>query len=150
MLPEWIVCALAILVAALCTATAAAGQTRRAVLVGINNYEPKTAAPSAPAKATKHGEPATAKEARGPLPLLDGPINDIRDLRLILSKRYDFDPKNIHMLKGPQAIRANILTAIDTYLLKEAAPGDVSLFVFAGHGSRRKNSLSTKSEFLHS
>jgi len=148
--PEWIVCALTILVAALCTATTAAGQTRRAVLVGINIYEPKTAAPPAPAKATKHGEPATAKEARGPLPPLDGPINDIRDLRLILIKRYNFDPKNIHMLRGSQATRASILTAIDTYLLKEAAPGDVSLFVFAGHGSRRKNSLSTKSEFLDS
>lgn len=135
----------AVFLCILCTEAPAVGQTRRAVLVGINTYEPETPGKrSATSPAKENPNPKTAREARGPLRNLNGPVNDVKALQQILIKRFDFDPKNVHVLLQSEATRASILSAINRHLLEDAAPGDISVFFFAGHGSRRKNSLSNE------
>jgi hypothetical protein len=105
-------------------------QTRRAFLVGINNYEPK--------------EPIKKPMCRKKWKNLCGCLNDVEAMKGILIARFYFRPGDIHVLKNEQATRDNILSGIDTHLIKEAAPGDVCVFYFAGHGSRVKNSKSNE------
>ncbi len=136
----WVGAAVAL---ALCAAAPATAQTKRAVLVGINLYEPASAGRTAQSTPLEENpNPKSAREARGPLQNLEGPVNDVEALKQILLKRYGFEPKNVHVLEESSATRDNMLRAIRQYLLGEAAPGDISVFFFAGHGSRRKNSFS--------
>jgi hypothetical protein len=128
----------------LCANVPAAAQIKRALLVGIDSYEPGTSIKKQAAAPRENPSPKTAREARGPLPNLNGPVNDVKAIQQILMKRFGFDPKNIHVLLESQATHAAILAAIDNYLLKDANPGDVSVFFYAGHGSRRKNSLTAE------
>ncbi|NIM15429.1 MAG: hypothetical protein GTO45_25925, partial [Candidatus Aminicenantes bacterium] len=103
-------------------------QTRRAFLVGINNYEPK--------------EPIKKTLCRKKWKNLHGCINDVEAMKGVLISRFYFEKEDIHVLKNKEATRNNILSGIETHLIKEAAPGDVCVFYFAGHGSRVKNSKS--------
>jgi hypothetical protein len=107
-------------------------QTRRAFLVGINNYKP--------------GEPVEKQLCRKveKVKNLYGCINDVEAIKGILISRFYFKPENIHVLKNEEATRNNILSGIETNLIEEAAPNDVCVFYFAGHGSRVKNSKSNE------
>jgi len=103
-------------------------QTHRALLVGINNYEPKQAIKS---------------PCRDAWLNLKGCINDVDAMEAILSSsKFGFNPGNIHVLKNEEATRERILTDIKKHLVDEAAPGDICLFYYAGHGSQVKNSKS--------
>ena len=105
-------------------------QTRRAFLVGINNYKPK-------GEVNRH---LCRKKWKN----LCGCINDVEAIKGMLISRFYFKEKNIHLLKNEKATRDNILSGIETYLIKEAVPGDVCVFYFAGHGSQVKNSKSNE------
>ena len=105
-------------------------QTRRAFLVGINDYEPK--------------EPVKKTLCRKEWKNLHGCINDVNAMKGILMTRFYFEPENIHVLTDNQASRGNILSGIETHLIKDAVSGDVCVFYFAGHGSRVKNSMSNE------
>src|SRR3954462_12941713 len=60
--------------------------------------------------------------------------------RLLTSRAYSFDPKNVHVLSNEQATRDNILKReIDGFLVKNAGPGDIIVFHFSGHGSLMGN-----------
>jgi|GEM_PF-389278 len=103
------------------------GQTRRALLVGINNYEPKVS-------------PKT--QCRSEWRNLYGCINDVEAVKGILITRFDFKPENIHVLKNDTATKKRILTDFRRYLTDNTSPGDICLFYYSGHGSRVKNSKS--------
>jgi hypothetical protein len=107
-------------------------QTRRALLVGINNYKTGEAV-----------EKPLCRKVEN-IKNLCGCLNDVEAMKGILISRFYFEPGNIHLLINEQATRDNILSGIESYLIKEAAPGDVCVFYFAGHGSRVKNSKSNE------
>jgi len=121
--------------------TAGFAQTRRAVLVGINNYVPE----GTTAKKIVLTEKAGAG-GRGSWTNLEGSLNDVESIRQLLITRYGFEEKNIHVLTDAEATHANILDAIQKYLADQAAPGDVSFFYYAGHGSQMHNSLTAEED----
>lgn len=105
------------------TGTAVA-TTRRAVVVGINHYQVT----------------AQAKRATD----LDGAVNDAEAIADTLRTFYGFLDKDIVLLRDQEATRERILQAIDQQLISTAAPGDISLFFYAGHGSYVENLASTE------
>ena len=119
-------------------------QTKRALLIGIDTYEP-------------HGRPIPKIKATGPAgpsrfdllqwPDLDGAVNDDETMQALLtSPKFGFpnDKDHIHLLVQSQATHDGILAAMRKYLVDEPAAGDIVVFYYAGHGSLRFNSKSTK------
>lgn len=138
--------ALAILV--LCSSGLRA-ETRRALLVGINIYQPDGATPG-PAVGEKGEEKAISvankSAGRGSWSNLDAAINDLEEMTELLMARYGFQRANIRVLKNSEATRNKILAELQEHLIDAAAPGDVSVFFYAGHGSQVKNSKSTEED----
>jgi hypothetical protein len=118
--------ALAVLGLALGDAGAA---TRRAVLVGINQYT-----------GSEHGS--------GRWRDLRGSRNDVEALRSILVARHGFARDDVHVLLDADASREAILGALRRHLVEPAQPGDVSLFYYAGHGSQLENPGSPELDLL--
>jgi hypothetical protein len=116
-------------------------QTRRAVLVGINNYVPEGTTAKKIVLTEKAGV-----GGRGSWTNLEGSLNDVESIRQLLITRYGFEEKNIHVLTDAEATHANILDAIQKYLADPAAPGDVSFYYYAGHGSQMHNSLTAEED----
>lgn len=114
-------------------ATPAASPTRRAVLIGIDDY-------SASRIARRGREPVQDRA----WPTLRGAGRDVDLLREMLVLRYGFEPAGIVTLKNQEATRDAIIQAIEKHLIAPAAKGDVTLFYYAGHGSQVENSLSTE------
>jgi len=125
---------------------AAYAQTKRALLIGIDTYEPKGKTISKPAGSDQGNKPTGL--SRWDLPHwvnLDGSLNDVESVHeLLASPKYGFAEKNIHILAEGNATRDGILQAMKKYLLDEPAPGDTVVFYYAGHGSQRYNSLTDK------
>ncbi len=70
---------------------------------------------------------------------LQGCLTDVEMQRQLLVHRYGFNPKDILILSDEaqqKPTRENILTAFDEHLIKQAAPGDIVVFHYSGHGSR--------------
>jgi hypothetical protein len=104
--------ALAACVTAANTAAAeAANSSRRALLIGINEYQEEKISD------------------------LNGAINDIERLAHVLRVRFGFPESNILMLKDRQATRENVLTALRTFV-DETTANDVVYIHFSGHGSQ--------------
>jgi tetratricopeptide (TPR) repeat protein len=104
---------------------------RRAVIVGIDDYSASTL-PRA----------VVGPLAPRSLPTLGGAAGDALLMRDMIIKRRGFLPADITVLTNQQATRIAILAAIERRLVAPAAPGDVLLFYFGGHGSQVFNSLS--------
>jgi hypothetical protein len=126
---------------------------QRALLIGINTYQPSGAGQSATEPVTTIEEKSVSSVARrgkgrSGWSNLDGPINDIEAMREILISRYGFKPEHIRALKDTEATREGMLAAIRQHLIDEAAAGDVALFFYAGHGSQVLNSKSTEVDKL--
>jgi hypothetical protein len=84
-----------------------------AVLVGINKYK--------------------YSNSRDGFPNLNGCVNDVlRMQKLLLS--FGFDPRNIRLLKDAEASHDEVLHALQD-LASRAAPGDIVVIHFSGHGS---------------
>lgn len=111
---------------------------RRALLVGINLYQPATL-PTAIAQRGKN---------RGIWGNLNGPLNDVDGMREILIARFGFQAENIRVLKNTEARREQIFRAIQEHLINKAEAGDVSFFFYAGHGSQVFNSKSPEADKL--
>jgi hypothetical protein len=138
-----------ILLAYLACSPATLSQTKRALLIGIDTYEP-------------HGRPIPKIKTANPAgpsrfdllqwPDLDGAVNDAKTMEsLLTSPKFGFpsDKDHIHLLLQTQATHDAILAAMRKYLVDEPAAGDTVVFYYAGHGSLRYNSKSTKrSNFL--
>ena len=114
-------------------------QTRRALLVGIDIYQPNQASVQENLK-----KPSRLK-GRGSWDNLNGAVNDMKAMRDILIARFCFKPGFIQVLQNNSATRKNIISAFKTHLIDSASPGDICLFFYAGHGSQVANS-STREE----
>jgi hypothetical protein len=89
--------------------------TRRALLVGINNY----------------------KHAGGDLVNLNGAAGDAGWLKTILVSKFGFADQNVIVLKDQDATRKNIIDTFRTHLIRNSKSGDVAVFYYAGHGTQR-------------
>jgi hypothetical protein len=130
------------------------GGTKRALLVGINLYQPT---------GTKAQHPNGCHGGRCDLPQfadLKGPLNDVEAMRDLLSgPKFGFEPENITVLTNPELPKTQLaynrlaatqtthdalLAAIEKYLVTTPKAGDTVVFYYAGHGSLRVNSQGTK------
>jgi hypothetical protein len=119
------------------TLSAAPRGSRRALLIGINDYS------AAPAPGLRDSR-VPARDWTN----LDGAVNDVRLMREILVARHGFASADIVTLTDQEATRAAILKAIDSVLGSKARKGDVLLFYYSGHGSQVRNSLSAEADKL--
>jgi hypothetical protein len=124
----------------------ASAQTKRALLIGINTYEPRGKATSKPVGVSERND--TAGASRWNLlewGNLDGSLNDVESVHeLLASPKFGFADNNIHIVEEEKATRDGILQAMKKYLLDEPNRGDTVVFYYAGHGSQRFNSLTDK------
>jgi len=120
---------------ALVAVSAAAQPTRRALLIGIDDYTASTLPAAGP------------KQHRG-WPDLQGAANDVRILGELLVLRYGFERKDIVTLTNQQATREAILRSIEQHLVRPARKGDVVFYYFAGHGSQVPNAASDEPDRL--
>jgi len=86
--------------------------TRRAVLIGIDNY--------------------LSPDIR----TLEGAVNDVEAMRAVLVGKFGFQPGDIVVLKNEQATRAGTLRTIRRHLIEASPPPDIAVIHFSGHGSR--------------
>ena len=129
------------------------GETKHALLIGINTYDP-TEGTSAGEERTSNPIRSADKQNHAPdsrfggaakWPNLEGPEADVESIAAVLPNMGFTD---IHQLKGQKASREEILAEIDKYIVAEPKAGDTVLFYFAGHGSQRFNSRSSKLDHL--
>jgi hypothetical protein len=113
----------ALLAILLLTAVPARAETRRALLVGIDEYA------SAPL-----GSPPPERSFTN----LEGAVADAEAMKATLTSRYGFAEKDVVLLKNSDATRGAILAGLEK-LVAASAPGDVAVFYYAGHGSQVKN-----------
>ena len=130
------------------------GQTRRALLIGINLYQPP---------GTTAAHPAGCMYGRcelGSFLNLEGSVNDAQAMAdLLTSPKFGFPAGNITLLTNPaatsarpgvvmlpadQTSRDGILAAMQKYLVDLPQHGDTVVFYDASHGSLRVNSKGTK------
>ncbi|HEX8750897.1 MAG TPA: caspase family protein [Nitrospira sp.] len=108
------------------------GGARRALLIGIDRYT---------AEAGRAAELPVALSRRH-WKNLKGAVNDVRALRELLIHRQGFRPQDILVLENEAATRDAIFGAFQQHLIAPANAGDHSIFYYAGHGSRVRNSRS--------
>jgi hypothetical protein len=146
----------AALTALLCvfTGTKASPQTQRALLIGINTYQPE---------GTQASHPAGCIYGRcelGHFDNLDGAVNDARAMAdLLTSPKFSFPANQVTLLTNPappkprsgvvvlpaaQTDRDGILAAMQKYLVDLPQRGDTVVFYDASHGSLRVNSKGSK------
>ncbi|HVG23714.1 MAG TPA: caspase family protein [Thermoanaerobaculia bacterium] len=128
--------AVAVMTGALSLAIHAA-PSRRAVLVGINDY-------TASAIKARPGNAAPGRD----WPNLFGAVNDVEILREMLVLLYGFQERDVIVLTDQKATRPAILQAIHQQLVANAAKDDVLFFYYAGHGSQVRNSRSDERDGL--
>ena len=131
-------------------------QTRRALLIGINTYQPP---------GTTAAHPAGCIYGRCELESfenLQGSVNDAQAMAdLLTSPKFGFPAANVALLTNPappqprpgvvilpagQTTRDGILAAMQKYLVDLPQRGDTVVFYDASHGSLRINSKGTKME----
>jgi hypothetical protein len=134
---------------------AAPAQLKHALLIGINTYTPAGRDASGSAERAANPIPAGDKQAHhadsrfsGTVAWqnLDGPENDVKNMAAVLPQ---FGFKEINQLTGQNATREAILAAVDQYIIGEPKAVDTVLFYYAGHGSQRYNSKSSKLDPLN-
>jgi hypothetical protein len=124
----WCVALLAVMCWPASAAFAAEPPTRRAVVVGINNYE-------------LPGQPQVGKRRWRNL---SGAVNDAETIRSLLVGRLGFRDQDVKLLTNEQAKREAILSTIQSHLIEPSRPGDIAVFFYSGHGSQVVNSLSNE------
>jgi hypothetical protein len=104
--------------------------SKRALLVGINDYSASTLTRSA------------VRNDRG-INNLRGAVTDVESAAALLIGRYGFTSENMVLLKDQSATRAAILAKLDE-LASTARARDVILFYYSGHGSQAFNERSAE------
>jgi hypothetical protein len=87
------------------------GPIKKALLVGLNKYHPSLNAD------------------------LKGCVNDVENMREILTNYFGFDPENIRVIIDDRARQLAIIKRL-RWLLKNARAGDELVFHYSGHGSQ--------------
>jgi hypothetical protein len=148
---KWYVAALSAL---LCTLNGAQAQTQRALLIGINTYQPQ---------GTEAQHAAGCIYGRcelGRFENLEGAVNDAQAMAdLLTSPKFGFPAKQVVLLTNPAPVRPRagvvvlpagqtdrdgILAAMRKYLVELPQRGDTVVFYDASHGSLRVNSKGSK------
>ena len=129
-------------------------QTQRALLIGINTYEPPGTSP--------HHPPGCiyGRCELGYFENLEGSVNDAQAMAsLLTSPKFAFPANQVVLLTNPnpphpapglvilpadQTTRDGILAAMRKYLVDVPQRGDSVVFYVASHGSLRVNSKGTK------
>ena len=136
------------------TGSLAAAETQRALLIGINTYQPA---------GTSAQHPAGCVYGRcelGTFENLDGSVNDAQAMAdLLTSPKFGFPATNVALLTNPAAAQPRpgiqvlpadqtthdgILAAMQKYLVDIPQRGDTVVFYDASHGSLRVNSKGNK------
>ena len=129
-------------------------QTKRALLIGINTYEPA-------GTRAQHPDGCTYGRCElGYFENLDGAVNDAQSMADVLtSPKFGFPSNQVVLLTNPapphpgasetilpagQTTRDGILAAMQKYLVDVPHSGDTVVFYAASHGSLRINSKGTK------
>ena len=133
------------------------GATRRAVLIGINRYNPAGGQVSAdPPKKSAFRKGLVSGDVRHwKYPDLEGAINDVNLIEgLLLAPEFGFQPNDIVKLTTPEKTTAEeILAALRRELVETTAQGDVRLVYYSGHGNFIRNAAlkrkdpNTRNEF---
>src|SRR5215831_12668424 len=133
-------------------AFAAHAETRRALLVGINTYLPEDENAAARSWTPTALRPfaVQGKYSRLGLRGLRGAVNDAAQMADVLEQRFGLAKENVVILKDGEATADRILSTLKSHLVEQAKPGDVSLFFYAGHGSRMRNPKSENASKLDS
>src|ERR1700691_365249 len=140
--------------ACLLAGSLAVAQTQRALLIGINTYQPA---------GTTADHPAGCIYGRcelGTFENLDGSVNDAQAMAdLLTSPKFGFPATNVALLTNPapphsspgvvllpadQTTHDGILAAMQKYLVDVPQRGDTVVFYAASHGSLRINSKGNK------
>lgn len=108
--------------------------SKRALLVGINDYSASTLTRGA------------VRNDRG-INNLRGAVTDAETAAALLVRRYGFASGDVVLLKDQEATRAVILAKLDE-LASTARARDVILFYYSGHGSQAFNGRSTEPDRL--
>jgi hypothetical protein len=135
-----------------------AGQTKRALLIGINTYQPA---------GTRADHPAGCIYGRcelGSFENLEGSVNDAQSMAdLLTSPKFGFPANNVALLTDPapprprsgvvvlpaaQTTRDGILESMQKYLVDLPQKGDTVVFYDASHGSLRINSKGEKLQVM--
>jgi len=95
--------------------------SKKALLVGINNYK---------------NLPFVSSDNKEMLDNLLGPLNDVNSLKGLLLSKYGFRSEDVKTLKDSEATRDGILNSIDSWLIKGTKAGDLVFFFFSGHGTQ--------------
>lgn len=107
-----------------CFFQAGFSQTRRALIIGINDYYYKDA--------------STGQIIRDPVNSLKGCENDAKSVKELIISRFGFKAEGIKELYSVQATKKNILDELDK-LLSLSKPGDNVFFYYSGHGIQMPN-----------
>jgi len=123
------------------------GESRRAILVGIDNYNPDA---TTQAQLLRDLKPATVKRpaVEGDAKYwrfddLDGAVNDVRLMKAALES---LGFQDFVVLTDQDATADAILQALQKNLVDDAQPGDLRLFYYSGHGNHVKNRASTEQQ----
>ena len=133
------------------------GATRRAVLIGINQYNPADGKVSTdPAKKSPSRRALVSGDVRHwTFPNLKGAINDVNLIEgLLLAPDFGFQPNDIVKLITPERTTAEeILATLRRELVETAVSGDFRLVYYSGHGNFIRNAAlkranpNTRNEF---
>jgi hypothetical protein len=131
-----------------------AAQTRRALVIGIDTYQPQGTTAEHPAGC------AYGRCELGTFENLEGSVNDAQSMAdLLTSPKFGFPAAQVALLTNPappqprpgvmilpaeQTTRDGILAAMQKYLVDVSRKGDTVVFYDASHGSLRVNSKGTK------
>ncbi len=111
-------------------------QTKHALLIAINQYEPPGGIP----KGSEAG-------LRSGFSNLDGCINDAQAMKTLLLSRFGFSAGNITEVYNQDATRKRMMDEV-AILTEKAQSGDIVFIFYAGHGSQQPNSLSPEYDKL--
>lgn len=114
-------CIMAISCFALSFVQPAHGATKKALLIGINDYK---------------NLPYYSKELGRQITNLKGSVNDVNAMKEILEGQYGFKKQDVKVLINSEATRANILKTFESWLISGTRPGDTVFFYFSGHGTQ--------------
>ena len=138
----------------LCLTAAAQAQTKRALVLGIDTYQP--------AGTTAQHDPGCTygRCELGSFQNLEGAVNDAQSIADVLtSPKFGFPAANVVLLTNPvpkqtrpgevvlpadQTTHDGILAAMQKYLVDVPQPGDTVVFYDASHGSLRVNTAGEK------
>ena len=112
------------------------GQTKHALLIAINQYEPPGGIPAGSHAGLRSG-----------FSNLDGCINDAQAVKSLLLSRFAFREDKITEVYNQDATRKRIMDEV-ALLTDRVQSGDVVFIFYAGHGSQQPNSLSPEADKL--